>query len=79
MKKIMQIALWMFVFLGIFINLTFAIDLSTNRKSPSTSQYVNLTIETDDDYTGKLTFSAMDFYFQLNFFYLFLWLFWWLG
>ena len=34
------------------------IELSTNRKSPSTSQYVNLTIETDDDYTGKLTFSA---------------------
>jgi hypothetical protein len=24
------------------------IELSTNRKSPSTSQYVNLTIETDD-------------------------------
>ena len=34
------------------------IELSTNRKSPSTSQYVNLTIETDDDYTWKLTFSA---------------------
>ena len=34
------------------------IELSTNRKSPSTSQYVNLTIETDDDYTGKLTLSA---------------------
>ena len=34
------------------------IELSTNRKSPSTSQYVNLTIETDDDYSGKLTLSA---------------------
>ena len=34
------------------------IELSTNRKSPSTSQYINLTIETDDDYTGKLSLSA---------------------
>jgi hypothetical protein len=34
------------------------IELSTNRKSPSTSQYVNLTIETDKKYTGKLTLSA---------------------
>ena len=35
------------------------VKLSTNRKSPSTSQYVNLTIETDSTrYTGKLTFSA---------------------
>ena len=34
------------------------IELSTNRKSPSTSQYVNLTIETDDDYVGRLTLSA---------------------
>jgi len=34
------------------------IELSTNRKSPSTNQYVNLTIETDRDYTGKLTLSA---------------------
>jgi hypothetical protein len=34
------------------------IELSTNRKSPSTSQYVNLTIETDSKYTGKLTLSA---------------------
>jgi hypothetical protein len=35
------------------------IELSTNRKSPSTSQYVNLTIETDDSkYTGKLYLSA---------------------
>ena len=34
------------------------IELSTNRKSPTTSQYVNLTIETDEDYTGKLSFSA---------------------
>ena len=34
------------------------IELSTNRKSPTTSQYVSLTIETDDDYTGKLTLSA---------------------
>ena len=34
------------------------IELSTNRTSPSTSQYVNLTIETDDDYVGKLTLSA---------------------
>ena len=34
------------------------IELSTNRKSPSTNQYVNLTIETDSKYTGKLTLSA---------------------
>ncbi len=34
------------------------IELSTNRKSPTTSQYVNLTIETDEDYVGKLTLSA---------------------
>jgi hypothetical protein len=35
------------------------IELSTNRKSPSTNQYVNLTIKTDSTrYTGKLTFSA---------------------
>ena len=35
------------------------IELSTNRKSPSTSQYVNLTIDTDDSrYTGKLTLSV---------------------
>ena len=33
-------------------------QLSTNRPSPSTSQFVNLTIETDDDYVGKLTFSV---------------------
>jgi hypothetical protein len=32
--------------------------LSTNRKSPSTNQYVNLTIETDRNYTGKLYLSA---------------------
>ena len=34
------------------------IELSTNRKSPSTSQYVNLTISTDKKYTGKLNLSA---------------------
>ena len=34
------------------------IELSTNRKSPSTSQYVNLTIETDEDYVGRLSLSA---------------------
>lgn len=34
------------------------IELSTNRESPSTSQYVDLTIETDDDYTGRLSLSA---------------------
>ena len=34
------------------------IELSTNRKSPSTNQYVNLTIETDDDYVGNLSFYA---------------------
>ena len=34
------------------------IKLSTNRKSPSTNQYVDLTIETDDDYTWKLSLSA---------------------
>ena len=34
------------------------IELSTNRKSPSTSQYVNLTVKTDKKYTGKLYLSA---------------------
>ena len=34
------------------------IELSTNRKSPTTSQYVSLTIETDDDYIGKLYLTA---------------------
>ena len=34
------------------------IELSTNRESPSTSQYVNLTIKTDDDYVGNLSFYA---------------------
>jgi hypothetical protein len=34
------------------------IELSTNRKSPSTSQYVNLTIKTDRDYVGRLSLSA---------------------
>jgi hypothetical protein len=34
------------------------VQLSTNKKSPSTSQYVNLTIKTDKNYTGKLTLSA---------------------
>ena len=34
------------------------VQLSTNRKSPSTSQYVNLTIKTDRNYTGKLYLSA---------------------
>ena len=34
------------------------IELSTNKKSPSTNQYVNLTIETDDDYVGNLSFYA---------------------
>ena len=34
------------------------LELSTNKSSPSTNQYVNLTIETDRDYYGKLTLSA---------------------
>ena len=34
------------------------IQLSTNRKSPSTSQYVNLTISTDKKYTGRLYLTA---------------------
>jgi len=34
------------------------IELSSNRTSPSTNQFVNLSIQTDDDYTGKLSFSA---------------------
>ena len=34
------------------------IELSTNRKSPSTNQYINLTIETPTKYTGKLYLSA---------------------
>ena len=37
------------------------IELSTNRKSPSTNQFVNLTIETDDDYTGKINFSKFQY------------------
>ncbi len=34
------------------------IELSTNRKSPSTSQHVNLIIKTDKNYTGRLSLSA---------------------
>jgi hypothetical protein len=34
------------------------LELSTNKSSPSTNQYVNLTINTDRDYYGKLTLSA---------------------
>ena len=34
------------------------IELSSNRTSPSTNQFVNLSIQTDNDYTGKLSFSA---------------------
>lgn len=34
------------------------LELWTNRYSPSTNQFVNLEIETDDNYVGKLTFSA---------------------
>jgi hypothetical protein len=34
------------------------IELSTNRKTPSTNQYVNLTISTDKKYTGKLYLTA---------------------
>ena len=34
------------------------IKLSSNRTSPSTDQYVNLSIETDDDYIGRLSLSA---------------------
>ena len=34
------------------------IELSTNDKNPSTSKYIDLTIETDDDYVGKVYLSA---------------------
>ena len=37
------------------------ISISTNRKSPSTDQYINLTIETDNDYTGKINFSKFQY------------------
>jgi len=37
------------------------ISVSTNRKSPSTNQYINLTIETDDDYTDKIKFSKFQY------------------
>ena len=37
------------------------IYLSTNRKSPSTNQFINLTIETEDNYTGKINFSKFQY------------------
>ena len=46
------------LWLNLWITIAEDIQLSTNKTSPSTNQFVNLTIETDDDYTGKLTFSA---------------------
>ncbi len=40
-------------------NEDYSIQLSTNRKSPASNQYIDLTIETEDeDYVWKLTFSA---------------------
>ena len=61
MKKFLWV-LAAFIIVGVF-NVAVAskdnIELSTNRKSPTTSQYVNLTIEMDDDdYTWKLKFSV---------------------
>jgi len=34
------------------------ITLTANKKNPTVQQFINLTIETDEDYTGKLIFSA---------------------
>ena len=60
MKKIFTVlaSALLLVWLNICITNAEDIELSTNRKSPSTNQFINLTIETDEDYTGKLTFSA---------------------
>lgn len=60
MKKIILTLLSALILWWLNLGIIFAddIELSTNRKSPSTNQFVNLTIETDDDYTGKLSFSA---------------------
>ncbi len=60
MKKSVLSLLATFILWGLSIGATFAddIELSTNRQSPSTNQFINLSIETDDDYVGKLTFSA---------------------
>ena len=59
MRKILFILLSVFTWLWLNLWITIAeeIELSTDRPFPSTSQFVNLTIETDEDYTGKLTFS----------------------
>ena len=60
MKKILFAFLSAIAWLWLSFGITIAedIELSTNRPSPSTNQFINLTIETDEDYTGKLTFSA---------------------
>ncbi len=36
----------------------YELEISTNNKNPSTSEYVRLTIDTDDDYYGKITLTA---------------------
>ena len=60
MKKIYFTLLSAIIWLWLNLGITMAenVDLSTNRPSPSTNQFINLTIETDSNYVGKLTFSA---------------------
>ena len=60
MKKILTIlfSTMMIVWFSFWTSMAEDIKLSTNRESPSMNQYVNLTIETDEDYVGKLSFSA---------------------
>ena len=36
----------------------YELEISTNNKNPSTSEYIRLTIDTDDDYYGKITLTA---------------------
>ena len=60
MKKLLSILISSLLLLWLNICATMAedIEVSTNRQSPTTSQFVNITIETDEDYVGKLSFSA---------------------
>ena len=36
----------------------YELEISTNNKNPSTSEYIRLTIDTDDDYYGRITLTA---------------------
>jgi len=42
-------------------NMNETLELTTNRKSPTTDQFINLTITTDDDYTWKIGFSKFQY------------------